>query len=352
MRTVRRTETRRTARGPALPHGATGRAGAEDWAGWVPGGLARTFLPQVEQFGMALHRSDDLLVGRVSDDLADAEVAVCPVGAGCIVVSHRIRMRRDMPFIEHSGPSLCLCSLSRDSLALCPVAQPRTAARREHIAVFGQQDGERSSWLRAGSHQDATSIMLLPSWFARLEGRERTGARELIEEPGEACDEEAAAILGQAMRAVTPRFGRLAGNAHDMDAKVRWAVRRTVAWRRERMRAELASGTREQAKLARAAKQLIARNLGARLSIDALARDLFCSRTRLCAAFKRETGASVGAYIRDARMRWARELLGCRALDVAEVARTVGYDRPASFTVAFEHAHGCSPTAWRAEHVG
>ena len=120
-----------------------------------------------------------------------------------------------------------------------------------------------------------------------------------------------------------------------------------AAWHEERERAEHDAGTLAQTRLVRAARRTIALHLGDALTLDGLAHDLFTSRTRLCAAFRQETGESVGTYIREARMRRARELLRCPLCSIAEVARAVGYPRTSSFTVAFERVHGCSPTAWR-----
>ena len=84
-------------------------------------------------------------------------------------------------------------------------------------------------------------------------------------------------------------------------------------------------GALDGAQLVRAAKRHVALHLDAPLALDGLARDLLTSRSRLCAAFKQETGCSLGAYVRRARMRRACELLPIRSLGVADVARAVGY---------------------------
>ncbi len=107
-------------------------------------------------------------------------------------------------------------------------------------------------------------------------------------------------------------------------------------------------GAGEQACLVRAAKRHIALNLHGTLTIDALARALLTSRSRLCAAFRAETGESVGSYVRRMRIERACELLLIPRLSVAAVARAVGYARTSSFTVAFERAQGCAPSVWRA----
>lgn len=122
----------------------------------------------------------------------------------------------------------------------------------------------------------------------------------------------------------------------------------TLRWYEERTRAESAAGTLGQRKLVRAARNYVKANLDRPLALDGIARALLTSRSRLCAAFLRETGESLGGYVRRIRMERARELLTVRSLGVAEVARAVGYPRASSFTVAFEREVGCSPTDWRA----
>lgn len=122
-------------------------------------------------------------------------------------------------------------------------------------------------------------------------------------------------------------------------------ARTAIAWFEERSRAERAAGTREQARLVRAAERLVAMRMDEMLTLDELARALLTSRTRLCAVFRQETGESLGAYIRRSKMERARQLLERGGLSVSEVARGVGYPRVSSFTVAFERAFGMPPSA-------
>ena len=81
-------------------------------------------------------------------------------------------------------------------------------------------------------------------------------------------------------------------------------------------------------------------------SVDALARRLYVSRSRLCDAFRRETGQSVGAYARQLRMERACRLLGERAHTVSEVAVLLGYPSPSAFCHAFSDFTGMSPRTW------
>ncbi len=221
----------------------------------------------------------------------------------------------------------------------------RRAAGAGNVAVFGHVDEPQQCTLRAGQVHDAVSVTFLPAWFSRLEERERRSARELIEEPGSAPDEDLARVLDRCSRALTPLFGgRLLDGASALRG-AEGAARAAIAWFEERSRAERAAGTREQARLVRAAERFVALHLDAAFTLDDLARTLYTSRTRLCAAFKQEAGESLGAYVRRARMERARQLLERGGGSVAEVAYAVGYPRVSSFTVAFERAFGMPPSA-------
>lgn len=312
--------------------------------------LESLYMPQIEQFGVTLRRRGVALVGETSNELADAAVCVYAIPGVGVVTSHRITVRRDMPFHESSLPGLCVATLSADSLGLCPVTRPRGEAGAG-VAVFGQDSFERSYPLRAGSEQNAVSMTLLPGWFERLDDDRRATAREIVGGVGETCPAEVAAVLDRLMRGVTPLFGGALVGERAVLRQAALATDVTLTWHVERERAEAAAGTLGQARLVRAARHHVAQHLGEDLTLDSLARDLLTSRSRLCAAFRAETGEGLGAYVRRARMERAAQLLEVASMGVAEVARSVGYPRVSRFVVAFEREFGVSPSSWRADAV-
>ena len=81
-------------------------------------------------------------------------------------------------------------------------------------------------------------------------------------------------------------------------------------------------------------------------SVDALARRLYVSRSRLCDAFRRETGQSVGAYARQLRMERACRLLEDGDRSVSEIAVLLGYPSLSAFCHAFSDFTGMPPRAW------
>lgn len=308
------------------------------------------YLPQVEQFGIVLKCCGATLAGGVSNERVDARVVVCPLGHAGAVVSHSIRIKRDMRFEERGVPGLCVSTLSADSLALCPVVQPGDPHEAGNVAVFGQDRYERSYPLRAGSVQDAVSITLLPTWFEAWQGPEAARARALIDTAGEACVGGPERALDRLLRSLSPLFGGAMPNERRLAMGADTVATLAIGWYAERERAERAAGTLEQARLVRAARRLVMQHLNEDLSLDRIARDLLVSRTRLCSAFKRETGEGLGSFVRRTRMERAAYLLEGGMMSVGEIAESVGYQRASSFTVTFERNFGCSPQHWR-EHV-
>ena len=305
------------------------------------------YLPQVEQFGIALERRGVALAGSISNERVDARVVVCPLGRAGAVVSHRIRIKRDIRFEERGVPGLCVSTLSADSLALCPLVQPGAPREAGNVAVFGQDRYARTYPLRAGSMQDAVSVTFLPTWFDAREGAGAALARGLIDTAGETCVGGPERALDGLLRSLSPLFGGALLDERRLFSGADAVATLAIGWYAERERAERAAGTLAQARLVRAVRHLVMQHLEEDLSLERIARDLLVSRTRLCATFRRETGEPLGRFISRVRMERAALLLESPEMSIAEVACAVGYPRLSSFIVAFERAHGCAPTIWR-----
>lgn len=99
-------------------------------------------------------------------------------------------------------------------------------------------------------------------------------------------------------------------------------------------------------------KQLVARRLGdARLSVDAIAVELNCSRRQLYNAFGDEPDGVAGFVL-------AQRLEACRrdfedrhqdAISITEIALRRGFNHPAHFSRAFKARFGITPSEWRAQ---
>lgn len=68
---------------------------------------------------------------------------------------------------------------------------------------------------------------------------------------------------------------------------------------------------------------------------------------RLNEAFKTCAGMTVFEYLREERMREARQLLGSTRLSIADIASSIGYTNSAHFATAFKERFGITPSQCR-----
>ena len=97
----------------------------------------------------------------------------------------------------------------------------------------------------------------------------------------------------------------------------------------------------------RRAKEILARSLTARLSIADVARQCAMSRSHFSRAFKKATGMSPQEWSLDVRIRRAKELLGDRAMSVAQVAQDCGFADQSHFNRTFSKLVGTTPKRWQ-----
>jgi AraC-like DNA-binding protein len=88
-----------------------------------------------------------------------------------------------------------------------------------------------------------------------------------------------------------------------------------------------------------------------RWTVGDLAAGAAVSRSLLDARFRQVLGRSPIRYLTEWRMHLADELLATTDLQIAEVARRVGYDAEESFSRAFKRARGLAPSHWRAHRT-
>jgi AraC-like DNA-binding protein len=98
--------------------------------------------------------------------------------------------------------------------------------------------------------------------------------------------------------------------------------------------------------VAAAVEQILAEP-GADWSIERLSREAAMSRATFLRRFARGTGMTVGAFLTQARLIAAADLLDSSDLTVAAVALRVGYRSESAFTRAFRSAMGVTPARFR-----
>ncbi len=98
--------------------------------------------------------------------------------------------------------------------------------------------------------------------------------------------------------------------------------------------------------------EYIDRNLDQPLDLDTLAGVAHFSPFHFHRLFLAWMGETLGDYMRRRRLELAaRRLTSAPRQSVLEIALTVGFGSAEAFTRAFKARFGCSPTAWRAQHV-
>ena len=107
-------------------------------------------------------------------------------------------------------------------------------------------------------------------------------------------------------------------------------------------------GTSEaHAELVEATKELIARRLDERLTLGEIARGVHSSPFHLARVFRERTGFSIHGYRNQLRLRSSLDGLFEPDVDLALLARRLGYSSHSHFTDSFRRAFGPPPSAVR-----
>jgi AraC family transcriptional regulator len=88
------------------------------------------------------------------------------------------------------------------------------------------------------------------------------------------------------------------------------------------------------------------------LTLENLAKEAAISKFHFTRLFRESTGATPHAFLIQLRMEAARRMLTTTDLNVAEIAASCGFARPAHFGTAFTKRFGVSPTAFRGQARG
>ncbi len=93
------------------------------------------------------------------------------------------------------------------------------------------------------------------------------------------------------------------------------------------------------------------RDLTKRYTIEYLSSMFHINQTTLKTTFKIAFGQSIGLYMREYRIKRAKELLCNSDYSIAEIAYSVGYENQSKFTTAFRDITGLLPRDYRKAHT-
>ena len=303
------------------------------------------YRPQVEQLGMELHYRSGGLEGQVDGDICRGRFQANLAGPYCLVIWHDITFLREMDFSEYAMTDYACLTLD-ESPASNPAPyglQPCTKQEGNMVSLV-QQAGSVTNRMPAGSRSRTRSICILPDYFMELEKQWPGQVKGLFDAFCQPWPSDIALAALTAMSTFAP------GRPDQTEFLIKAHIDLLMA-----MLAQVSSAPEQSHELSldrdlvQQVKTHIQSHLGGDLSIDRIAQSLYVGRTRLCLAFKRETGTSLARYIREQRMDQARLLLSFTGEDIAWIGRQVGYMRPSSFSAAFTRETGVAPITWR-EH--
>lgn len=320
--------------------------------GDIPRELVALFEPQVEQLGVRLERRGGIWVGETRGSVATGSMWLCAPMPYCLVLCHDVTPLEDMPLFEGSlGPYACACTMGDDAVACSrdcglPIRFVGAGGGMQHsqdeVATFVEH-GPRSlsSRLLAGHIYRSRSVICLPDFFDELDRSYPGEFSGLFSAFDGSWGPEAKGAIRYALGNIpaSPPLGP--GGSLGLLS--------TVSSLMASLAANKGGGSQDESELVSHAKRLLSASVkedGVPPSVDKLARMLYVSRSRLCDAFRRETGQSVGAYARQLRMERACRLLEDGDCTVAEVAVLLGYPSPSAFCHAFSDFTGMSPRAW------
>ena len=107
-----------------------------------------------------------------------------------------------------------------------------------------------------------------------------------------------------------------------------------------------ASVPRAHRAIADACRELVAKRLGERLSLGAIASAVGVSQFHLARLFRRDAGMTLHRYIHELRLRASLERVA-DGEDLARVAVDLGYATHSHFTSHFRSAFGVTPSELR-----
>ena len=99
-----------------------------------------------------------------------------------------------------------------------------------------------------------------------------------------------------------------------------------------------------------ACKEYIYSHIKERITIEDLADEFGVSASYLSRLFKKETGVSVSAYIREQKMEVAKNLLRFSDYSMIEIANRLSFSSQSHFIQQFREAVGVTPKMYRDEH--
>lgn len=279
---------------------------------------------------------------------------------GCLVTMKRLLQKRDMELIERpSSRYWCLSlltSISAETFLKTPerraervpvddLKEPLSPELKQHLLAYEMAPGMHAYQLKEGNSYQSCSINLLPTFLERIGRDLLTSPSDLKKALRHTRSLDRALELRKTLGSFSIGRMELPGARLYLSGKVRQAMADAIDFHLSDRRQE---GSLTDLEISNRVKICIADDVARPPSLDDLAAALLVSKTKLCQAFMRANGMTIGSYLARTRLTRAQDLLIQSDKTIAEVAADVGFKHQSNFSLMFKRLAGQSPSEWKA----
>lgn len=330
----------------------------------VPEGLWSFFLPQLLQLGAQTFSVPYGIAAHLDGAIAAGWFWACPIDDDCLITTMHMTTRRsfvllEIPEVDYlvlgilSSSDTGLVNDMRETLGVTgdpsdPFAGGFSPTLERNILAFPMVHGLREFEMPTGSLHDSCNICMLPSFVERAQEALGSTTPRLAETLAAGLELNGSDRLQAVMRALSPQDALRAGAPLHYRALVYEALAETISYLREESADDMPLDLHGRRHVAETVNAILLTSLANPPTLDELAERLFMGRTRLCQAFREETGMSIGEQLTALRMSEARRRLEQSEESIAVIAHSLGFRHASSFSTMFLRQTGMSPSAWRA----
>lgn len=307
----------------------------------IPASLHQFFMPQIEQLSLEPVRHLNGLSAEVSSR-GHGGFWTTNIGDDCLFTRLDLTILENVKMENTLDSYYCIGLMSADNAVLTPV-QKRCGFQQENLISYKQEEGLQEYVLKRGSRCTSRSLCFTERFFQKLSSRNPHEAQLLREHLASPTLNELPYEVIHLLQSVDVSDADKPSTTFRLKAIVDGILACLLDSLIAGENACVKEGSISSKRLVEETRVLIAKNLNKQLTLNAIAKDLNVSRSSLSAVFKKETGQSIGAYIKSMRMQRAAELLRKPGMSVAEVGKAIGYPRLSSFSAAYKQHFGCSP---------
>lgn len=310
-------------------------------------GVRDLYEPQIDQLGLEVVHEEGYIKAETLRGWGHGRIVVQPLFRDCAAFMVEIHPDEEVRIRPKSVDHGCIARMSSDSASHLPASRRHASRRQDSFAAYSRTGAQRAFSIAPGECYRTTSLCFTPSFLeqaGREHGCELAG---LFEEMRALPQDELPFELVTLMSGLSDRQLGMPSSLMYYRAKLLEALAILDSHAKARGEARERQGEERQRLVVERAKTIVEQNLSQELTLEQIASRLFVSRSYLSAAFREETGTSIGAWAKELRMSRAKAMLSNPEHSIAYIARAVGFQRVGSLSKAFKASTGFTPSQWR-----